>query len=75
VCEDCHTQARTSEQTADVLIPAMKACTQCHGDGGTSLDDCAKCHQYHNRSLERDRVPGGPLVPESSQQAGGPGHP
>jgi hypothetical protein len=56
-CESCHTQAQTSRSTADVLIPAMKSCTPCHGDSGTSLDDCAKCHQYHNRMLEKDRSP------------------
>jgi hypothetical protein len=66
-CEQCHTRARTSTKTEDVLIPAMKSCTPCHGDSGTSLDNCAKCHQYHNRTLEKDRTPGGPLksvVPE-----------
>jgi hypothetical protein len=68
-CESCHTQARTSTQTSDVLIPAMKSCTPCHGDTGTSLDDCAKCHQYHNRALEKDRVPAVPIVPS---QAGRP---
>jgi hypothetical protein len=57
-CESCHAQARASTKTEDVLIPAMKTCTPCHGDTGASLDDCAKCHQYHNRSLEKDRVPG-----------------
>jgi hypothetical protein len=59
-CEDCHTEARASLKTSDVLIPAMKSCTPCHGDSGTSLDDCAKCHQYHNRSKEQ-RPPGGPM--------------
>jgi hypothetical protein len=53
-CESCHTQARTSTQTSDVLIPAMKSCTPCHGSSGTKLDNCATCHQYHNRNLEKD---------------------
>jgi len=61
-CESCHTAARTSTKTEDVLIPAMRTCTPCHGDSGTSLDDCAKCHRYHNRSLEKDRMPGKTLV-------------
>jgi hypothetical protein len=59
-CEDCHTTARASQKTPDVLIPAMKSCTGCHGDSGTALDDCAKCHQYHNRSKEQRR-PNGPM--------------
>jgi hypothetical protein len=66
-CESCHAAARTSTQTSDVLIPAMKTCTPCHGASGTSLDDCARCHQYHNRSLEKDRAPGGPLGRPLSQ--------
>jgi hypothetical protein len=52
-CEGCHTQARTSTKTEDVLIPAMKSCLPCHGESGTTLDRCATCHQYHNRNLEK----------------------
>uniref|UniRef100_Q01YJ1 Uncharacterized protein n=1 Tax=Solibacter usitatus (strain Ellin6076) TaxID=234267 RepID=Q01YJ1_SOLUE len=54
-CESCHTQARTSSRTGDVLIPAMKSCVQCHGESGTTLDECAACHLYHNRNLEKER--------------------
>jgi len=62
-CESCHTQARTSTQTSDVLIPKMQTCTPCHGDSGTRLDRCTTCHQYHNRSLEKDHArPVGELV-------------
>lgn len=53
-CESCHTAARTSKKTADVLIPAMKSCLPCHGDSA-SLGRCSKCHMYHNRSLEKER--------------------
>jgi hypothetical protein len=68
-CEDCHTEARASQKTEDVLIPVMKSCTPCHGDSGTSLDDCAKCHQYHNRFKEQRR-PDGPM--EQFMKAGRP---
>ena len=58
-CESCHTRARTSSRTSDVLAPVMQACTPCHGgsDGGSgsALDRCSECHQYHNRNLEKDR--------------------
>jgi len=54
-CESCHTQARKSSRTSDVLIPAMKSCVQCHGESGTTLDECATCHLYHNRNLEKAR--------------------
>ncbi len=54
-CESCHTQARQSTRTGDVLIPAMKSCVQCHGESGTTLDECAMCHLYHNRNMEKER--------------------
>jgi hypothetical protein len=54
-CEKCHTAARTSTKTSDVLIPAMKSCLPCHGDSSAGLDRCSECHQYHNRALEKDR--------------------
>ena len=54
-CESCHTQARASTSTADVLIPAAARCFACHGESGTALDECAMCHLYHNRSLEKPR--------------------
>jgi len=53
-CESCHTGARKSRKTSDVLIPAMKSCVQCHGESGTALDECATCHLYHNRALEKE---------------------
>ena len=53
-CESCHTASRTSQKTADVLIPAMKSCLPCHGDSA-SLGRCSECHLYHNRSLEKER--------------------
>jgi hypothetical protein len=53
-CESCHKQARISSSTTDVLVPAMKSCLECHGDSGTTLDQCATCHLYHNRNLEKE---------------------
>jgi hypothetical protein len=55
-CESCHTAARTSTKTEDVLIPAMKSCLPCHGDSRAALDRCSKCHLYHNRTLEQDKT-------------------
>jgi mono/diheme cytochrome c family protein len=53
-CESCHAAARTSTKTSDVLIPKMESCLPCHGDSAADLDRCSLCHQYHNRSLEKD---------------------
>ncbi len=51
-CEDCHA-ARKSEQSADVLIPGIANCQQCHG-GAYSKDKvattCISCHDYHQSS-------------------------
>ena len=52
-CSGCHSAARSSENTADVLIPAMKDCLKCHGSSGTHLDRCSECHLYHNKTEER----------------------
>lgn len=57
-CADCHTEARTSKQASDLLIPGVKQCRDCHvGETGARLagiavDDpvkssCAMCHEYH----------------------------
>ena len=55
-CESCHTEARTSTKTSDVLIPVMKACLPCHADGrGAGLDRCSECHLYHNKSQEKEQ--------------------
>lgn len=51
-CESCHTTAVESRKTADILIPAMKSCLPCHGDSGTTLDNCSKCHYYHEKTSE-----------------------
>jgi hypothetical protein len=54
-CVSCHTMARASSKTSDVLIPSMKNCAACHGASGTSNDRCNECHLYHNKFNERDR--------------------
>jgi DnaJ-class molecular chaperone len=48
-CAGCH-DAQSSKQSADILIPDIKNCRQCHGD--QSSDDlipntCIDCHGYH----------------------------
>ena len=52
-CQSCHKQSVDSKQTPDVLIPRVESCTPCHGDSGTPIDNCSQCHQYHNKSLEK----------------------
>jgi hypothetical protein len=59
-CEACHTRARTSTATADVLIPGIEACGGCHGGNGkppgeaafrSGLRGCRECHRYHPPSI------------------------
>jgi hypothetical protein len=54
-CASCHSAAKTSTKTGDVLIPKLKDCIVCHGSSGTHLDHCSQCHLYHNKSKESDR--------------------
>jgi predicted CXXCH cytochrome family protein len=60
-CDACHTKAPTSRETADVLIPGIKLCQECHRSAGPSKDfaegRCFECHQYHNWKDEK-RVKG-----------------
>ena len=53
-CESCHSKARASTKTTDILIPGMESCLPCHQDASAGLDRCSKCHLYHNKSLEKD---------------------
>jgi hypothetical protein len=55
-CLACHAKAKTSVASADVLLPGIDACVQCHAsqayhDGkiqGGARFDCTECHRYHN---------------------------
>ena len=47
-CEDCHQQARTSQLTSDVLMPAKQNCVVCHSPETRKVSsDCITCHTYH----------------------------
>lgn len=56
-CADCHTAATTSKLSADLLVPGLRQCRDCHvGEGGARLvkvetateSPCAMCHEYHS---------------------------
>ncbi|HMQ16999.1 MAG TPA: cytochrome c3 family protein [Phycisphaerae bacterium] len=54
-CTHCHPGAMASRQSADVLLPSVDACRECHAPaqrgGGRSLggvsDRCVYCHTFH----------------------------
>ncbi len=48
-CESCHTTARTSQETQDVLLPGIAVCQECHSASGGVAFPCMSCHRYHDR--------------------------
>lgn len=70
-CKDCHDAAR-STRSADVLIPDLANCRQCHA-GGTPVANkvtstCTSCHSYHLAGMRPLRA-----EPRSAQpRPGGP---
>lgn len=56
-CVECHTQARESKLTSDVLLPNMESCVSCHFSDTPKIKgatmDCTSCHSFHDRTRER----------------------
>jgi hypothetical protein len=53
-CASCHA-ALTSEETADVLLPGIRLCQQCHHPGTDAAESrCFECHTYHDRAKEKE---------------------
>jgi hypothetical protein len=40
-------------ETADVLLPLIAVCRQCHRDVGGARATCVECHLYHDRARVR----------------------
>jgi hypothetical protein len=57
-CAGCHTRARESEKTSDVLLPNINVCQSCHNpdsSSATAASNCFECHVYHDWSKEKPR--------------------
>jgi hypothetical protein len=53
-CESCHTGARTSQQSSDILVPGIGTCRQCHNAQPQAAESrCFECHTYHDPALRR----------------------
>ena len=58
-CASCHAQAPKSKETADVLIPGIATCRNCHTASQRLLPAdaaqgrCFECHQYHDWSKQK----------------------
>lgn len=54
-CEACHRRARSSQDTADILIPGIRTCQQCHHSGSDGAEArCFQCHVYHDWSKQNE---------------------
>lgn len=56
-CESCHTGVRQSARTADVLLPKIETCRECHSQHrvvGKVTSDCVMCHSYHESQTMPD---------------------
>ncbi len=66
-CTSCHAKAIDSHDTADVLLPGIETCRECHRDQARSREvaegRCFECHQYHDWSKAR-RTRGRFSIPE-----------
>jgi hypothetical protein len=49
-----------SERTADINLPGIKSCVECHSPKGGIAHACSTCHVYH-----RER-PAGLLIPPAA---------
>ena len=57
ICSECHSKAKTSRETADVLIPGIETCRECHRPGTDSAESrCFECHVYHDWSKQKPVV-------------------
>jgi hypothetical protein len=66
-CTGCHTHAPNSRDTADILVPGIQTCQQCHRQQGPAKEAaegrCFECHQYHDWSKAK-RTKGRFSIPE-----------
>jgi hypothetical protein len=60
-CESCHSQARQSEKTSDILLPDKASCVTCHSAKGGVVSTCVTCHGYHNPSPSQGAAGGSSL--------------
>lgn len=53
-CAECHGKTAGSKETADLLLPGIATCQQCHRTQNPSASAaCTECHIYHDWSKEK----------------------
>jgi len=54
-CVGCHTNALTSTETSDILVPGIANCKTCHAPGPEHAESrCFECHTYHDWSKRKE---------------------
>lgn len=48
-CAECHA-APASTKTADILLPGIASCRECHNPQVDAPHDCVTCHTFHART-------------------------
>ncbi len=54
-CADCHdknaagVKVADSTTAADILMPTLQSCQECHQGSGAARNACVECHRYHER--------------------------
>jgi hypothetical protein len=57
-CTSCHAGAPASRETADILIPGIATCRDCHAPGENHAESrCFGCHTYHDWSKRKEVRP------------------
>ncbi len=54
-CDTCHSVARGSSKSSDILLPGKDSCVTCHSPkaepGMRTAAECITCHGYHAKSI------------------------
>jgi hypothetical protein len=54
-CTNCHSNALTSTETSDILVPGIANCKTCHAPGADHAESrCFECHTYHDWSKRKE---------------------
>ena len=68
-CASCHPKALTSQDMAEILLPNIKTCQDCHAPGPNHAESrCFECHAYHDWSKRKEIMP--TFVPSVLRAAG-----
>ena len=63
-CASCHPKALTSQDSAELLLPRVATCKNCHAPGPAHVEArCFECHAYHDWSKRKEISP--TFVPRS----------